>query len=210
MGCNLHHTETAPCKLQFLIMGKICAPITFRGGQTYKNGFVSAHSLQNLLIHATQKTCLKTNQFASTRNLSTMPYIILIFAYRKRGLSPAAFKSRYESSHVPLVQSIAGPHFPKTHTRRYIERSESNISSAANNGTTNANHPATVMVGTQADFDYDAIAELTFEDAAAFQTFFGLVSQPEAAEKIAKDEEMFLDRARTRIAVVDECNVATG
>ena len=139
-----------------------------------------------------------------------MPFIILIFAYRKPGFSPAAFKSHYESSHEPLLQSIAGNHFPKTHIRRYIQRSESNTSSAANDDTTNANHQATVLVGMQADFDYDAIAELTFEDSAAFQTFYGLVNQPEAAEKIAKDEEMFLDRARMRIAVVDECNTTTG
>ena len=33
----------------------------------------------------------------------TMPYIVLIFAFRKPGLSLAAFKSHYEQSHVPLI-----------------------------------------------------------------------------------------------------------
>ncbi|KAL9118694.1 MAG: hypothetical protein Q9187_004757 [Circinaria calcarea] len=142
-----------------------------------------------------------------------MPYIILIFAYRKPGLSLAAFKSHYEHSHVPLVQSIAGPHFPKTHTRRYLQRFEGNTTASppsTESGAINANSPATVLVGTQAEFEYDAIAELTFDNEAAFQAFFALVSQGEAAERIARDEEMFSDRPKMRIVVVDDCAVTTG
>jgi EthD domain len=52
---------------------------------------------------------------------------------------------------------------------------------------TNADHSATVLVGAQAGFDYDAFAELVFQDDAAFQAFFACVGQAEAAEKIAKD-----------------------
>lgn len=52
---------------------------------------------------------------------------------------------------------------------------------------TNADHPATVLVGAQADFGYDAFAELVLQDDAAFQAFFACVGQAEAAEKIAKD-----------------------
>ena len=64
-------------------------------------------------------------------------------------------------------------------------------------------------MGTQADFEYDAIGELTFEDEAAFHAFFALVSQGDAAESIAKDEDMFLDRPRMRVVVVDDCVVTT-
>lgn len=53
-------------------------------------------------------------------------------------------------------------------------------------------------MGSQTDFDYDAIAELTFADASAFQTFFGLYQQPENAARIAADEEQFLDRPRSK------------
>ncbi|MCJ1372937.1 hypothetical protein MMC20_004163 [Loxospora ochrophaea] len=133
-----------------------------------------------------------------------MPYIILIFAYRKPGLSPAAFKSHYESSHVPLVQSITGPHFPNTHTRHYIQRAEN---TAASPSSSNTDYPATVMVGAQEDFAYDAFAELTFDDAAAFHAFYALVNEEEAAKKIAQDEEMFVDRAKMRVAIVDDCAV---
>ena len=139
-----------------------------------------------------------------------MAFIVLIFAYRKPGLSPVAFKSHYESSHVPLVQSIAGSHFPRLHTRRYIQQSQNNISASTKGGADNSNYPATILMGTPADFEYEAIAELTFDDDIAFQTFFGLVSQKEAAEKIANDEEMFLDRTKTKVVVVGDCIITTG
>lgn len=56
---------------------------------------------------------------------------------------------------------------------------------------------------------YDAIAELVFRDEAAFQSMAAVLSTGEAAEKLAADEEAFLDRARTRIVVVAETTVTT-
>ena len=70
-----------------------------------------------------------------------MTYNILIFAYRKPGMTPAGFESHYKSNHVPLVQSIAGDHFPKAHIRRYIQQTESSTSATDND------YPASVMVG---------------------------------------------------------------
>lgn len=131
-----------------------------------------------------------------------MPFTVLLYAYRKVGTTPAAFKSHYESSHVPLVQSLTGTHFPQSHKRFYIQRSE--------DADTNSNYPATVLVGTQPDFQYDAFAELTFGDAAKFQTFMGIVGQGDAKEKIARDEEMFLDRERMTAVVVGEIKVTEG
>lgn len=113
---------------------------------------------------------------------------------------------------MPLLQSIAGPHFPKMHTQRYIQRSEGNASPSpplTESDLENANHSATVLVGTQADFEYDAIGKLIFDNEAAFQAFFALISQGDAAESISKDEEMFLDRPRLRVVVVDDCVVTT-
>ena len=134
-----------------------------------------------------------------------MPFTILIYSYRKPGTTPAAFKSHYESSHVPLIQSLTGTHFPQSHKRFYIQRSED---AGANNN--NTDYPATVLVGTQQDFQYDAFAELIFEDAVKFQTFMGIVSQGEAKEALARDEEMFLDRARLTAVVVGETLVTRG
>ena len=138
-----------------------------------------------------------------------MPFSVLIFVYRKPGLSPTAFKSHYETSHVPLIKSIAGPLFPNSHTRHYIQRTESNDSSSVEAGADNTKYPAAVLVGNQADVEYDAYAELTFDDEAAFQTFFTHMYQPEAAEKIAQDEELFLNREKMTVVVVGDHFVTT-
>ncbi|KAI1190711.1 EthD domain-containing protein [Nemania serpens] len=130
-----------------------------------------------------------------------MPYSILLFASRKPGVSPEKFKSHYDGTHVPLVRELTGAYFPLSHTRRYLHRSENQ---ADGNTARNLSTPATVIIGTQEDFDYDAIAELTFEDEAAFQTFYGIVQQPENAAKIAADEENFLDRSRLTAVVVGD------
>lgn len=66
----------------------------------------------------------------------------------------------------------------------------------------NADFPATVLIGSQRDFDYDAFAELSFVDAAAFQTFFGICQQPENAARISADEEQFLDRSRSKSLLI--------
>lgn len=81
-----------------------------------------------------------------------------------------------------------------SHTRRYIHRTAGKTEETERN----ANFPATVLIGSQTDFDYDAFAELTFAEAGAFQTFFGLCQQPENAARIAADEEQFLDRSRSK------------
>jgi len=53
-----------------------------------------------------------------------------------------------------------GPLFPISHTRTYLQRSEAGDE-----------YPATVLVGGQADFKYDAFAELKFKDGAALEHF---------------------------------------
>lgn len=131
-----------------------------------------------------------------------MPYTILIFAYRLPHLSPAAFKDYYETSHIPLLRSIAGPLFPNSHTRNYISRSE-HPQGDVNNST----YPAAVLIGTQQDFEYDAIAELTFDNETAFQAFFGRISEPLAAKRIADDEDQFLDRAKLKAVLLEETTV---
>lgn len=137
-----------------------------------------------------------------------MPFTALLFVHRLPHISPAAFKSHYESQHIHIVQSIAGALFPNSHTRRYIQRSEPKAEdTSSNDDSANTECPATVLVGTQADFDYDAIAELVFKDGQAFQKFFKCISEPEAAKKIAEDEKHFLDSAKMTAVVVGDCTV---
>jgi EthD domain len=59
--------------------------------------------------------------------------------------------------------------------------------------------------GSQADFDYDATGELTFKDRAAFESFFGLLNQPDMVAKIAADCDQFMDQDKTRVVVLSDC-----
>ncbi|KAI0116375.1 EthD domain-containing protein [Nemania sp. FL0031] len=130
-----------------------------------------------------------------------MPYTGLVFASRKPGTTPEQFKTHYENSHIPLLRGIAGAAFPLSHTRRYLHRSD--IKSVANT-VRNPDSPATVILGKQDDFDYDVVAELTFEDEAAFKTYFGLMRQPENAAKITADEDKFLDKTELRAVILGD------
>lgn len=122
-----------------------------------------------------------------------MSFTFFLFITRKPTLTPTEFKTHWDTVHIPLLQSIAGEDFPISHTRHYIARPpQQNI-----DGT----WPAAVLVGGQEDFPYDGIAELVFENEKAFQRFMGKVSEPEAAARIAADEEMFGVREAMRAVV---------
>ena len=131
---------------------------------------------------------------------------VIIYAYRKPGLDLQTFKERYEA-HIQLVKRLSGDDFPLSHKRMYIARTTIEDPQAGENNknsTRNALTPATVLVGQQTDFDFDAYAELTFADQAAFQTFSAKVMAPEAAAQIAADEEGFLDRRKLGIALLGD------
>ncbi|KAI5925221.1 EthD domain-containing protein [Camillea tinctor] len=129
-----------------------------------------------------------------------MTHSIIIFAYRKPG------------AHVPLLHELASEHFPLSHTRRYIDRSQGAVAPGAgvvDGIERNPTTPATVIIGSQADFDYDAVAELTFENSAAFQAFFGIMQQPDNAAKMAAGEKKFLDRSRMPVVVLGDTKTTT-
>ncbi|PWY81597.1 hypothetical protein BO94DRAFT_146398 [Aspergillus sclerotioniger CBS 115572] len=131
-----------------------------------------------------------------------MPVRVFIHAYRKPGLSLATFRERYDA-HIELVKRISTDLFPISHKRTYIARTTLDTP-AADATSRNATTPATVLVGQQSDFDFDAYAELTFADQAAFQAFMARVTAPDAAAQIAADEETFLDRSKLSIAMLGD------
>ncbi|KAL2218182.1 EthD domain-containing protein [Thermoascus aurantiacus ATCC 26904] len=143
-----------------------------------------------------------------------MPFRVLVLVYRKPGLTPAEFKQLYETSHVPLVQRLAGPDFPRSHKRWYIARdpvetepeTETAEGNTDNNSKNNDNtrFPARVLWGRQEDFPFDAVAELTFDNEAGWQRFVAKAREPEAARLLAEDEERFLDRGRLGIVVLGD------
>ncbi|OKL63029.1 hypothetical protein UA08_01936 [Talaromyces atroroseus] len=125
---------------------------------------------------------------------------VLIFAYRKPGLSLEEFRTLYEE-HVANLKKLAGDDFPLSHKRSYIARNNTpNDGATARNATT----PAIVIAGQQSDFDFDAQAELTFASPEALQAFVAKVQAPEAAAQIAEEEEKFLDRSKLSIAMLGD------
>ncbi|KAJ5231171.1 hypothetical protein N7489_011879 [Penicillium chrysogenum] len=110
-----------------------------------------------------------------------MPVKVLVFLYRNPRLSPEEFKKYYEA-HVKLVKKLAGGDFPLSHHRNYIAR-------------------------TTPDFDFDAYAELTFADQAAYQAFAAKIYAPDAAAQITADEDKFLDRLKQGVVLVGEVRV---
>ncbi|KAI1302259.1 EthD domain-containing protein [Xylaria venustula] len=138
-----------------------------------------------------------------------MTYSVLLFTYRKPGTTPSQFKSHYEMQHMPLVRSLAGATFPLSHTRRYLHRSEHPDGTTTTTTTTARNRltPATVLIGSQEDLDYDAFGELTFKNEAAFQSSFARFREPGIQVKLAADEEMFLDRARSSVVTLGDVTV---
>lgn len=129
-----------------------------------------------------------------------MTFAIIYLAYRKPGTSPAHFRAHYDNNHMPKIKQITGQLFPLSHVRKYVHRTTNATGIVGTDR--NPDTPATLLSGVQADFDYDAIVEMTFEDEAAFQAFYGVLREPGNAEWIARDEEIFLDRAKTPPVVV--------
>lgn len=105
---------------------------------------------------------------------------------------------------MPLLVSVMGPVFPKTHTRFYLSKHAATEASGPD-----AAYVPTVFVGTNQDFDYDVYCELVFHDVEEFQAFFARIGEPEVARVVGEDEEKFLDRKMMRSVAVDE-PVVTG
>ncbi|KAI1409884.1 hypothetical protein F5Y13DRAFT_169163 [Hypoxylon sp. FL1857] len=94
---------------------------------------------------------------------------------------------------MSVIQEMAGANFPLSHTRRYIQRPEG--------------ENATVIVGSQADFDYDVLAEMVFENEEVYKGFVEVVTKEENAKWIEEDEKKFFDRKRVRIVVLGDTEV---
>jgi uncharacterized protein (TIGR02118 family) len=109
---------------------------------------------------------------------------------RKPGLSLDAFREYYETRHVPLIRSIAATVLD--YRRSYVE-------------------PGTILTGGISGEpgdpwlpEFDVITEVWFADQAAYDAARSAFARKDNAERIAADEERFLDRTRKRIFLVRE------
>ncbi|PWY67881.1 hypothetical protein BO70DRAFT_366178 [Aspergillus heteromorphus CBS 117.55] len=108
-----------------------------------------------------------------------MTISLLLLGTRNPTIPPSTFKAHLES-HVELIKRLTGDAFPLAHRRSYILRT------------------------TQSDFEFDSVAELTFEDQAALERFQARVRAPEAAKLLKEDEDRFSDRGRLCIVRLGE------
>ncbi|KAF2687309.1 hypothetical protein K458DRAFT_361962 [Lentithecium fluviatile CBS 122367] len=129
-----------------------------------------------------------------------MPYTIFIFVARKATLTSSQFKDYYENKHIPLLKELVGPLFPLHHRRQYFARTDRK----GFGGPANRDHPNFLLRGTPEGFDFDVVAELTWEDEKTFHGFYKAIYQSDVAAKLALDEERFLDSGSLRSVVVGE------
>ena len=127
---------------------------------------------------------------------------VFIYAYRKPGLPLEEFKTHYEA-HVELIKRLTGDDFPLSHKRSYIARNTVDVA-AEGASERNPLTPATVIVGQQSDFDFDAYAELTFTDQPAFHAFAAKIYAPDVAAQLAVDEEKFLDKSKLGVVMLGD------
>jgi hypothetical protein len=106
------------------------------------------------------------------------------FLKRKAGMSRADFIAYYESTHAPLILSIAPQ--VEAYRRNYL-----------------CEDGAIVAPGLPPP-DFDVVTELHYADRAAFDAALAAFTRPDNAARIASDEENLFDRSKTRFYVVEE------
>jgi uncharacterized protein (TIGR02118 family) len=102
----------------------------------------------------------------------------------KPGISRGEFVDYYETHHAPLVRQLM-PGIVD-YRRNYVQADGAFAFAAS------------------PPFDYDSVTEIWFADRASYDAAIAAVSEPEAAARLAADEQNFIDRARTRMFVVEE------
>lgn len=127
-----------------------------------------------------------------------MTFRVVLFAFRKAGLTPQDFKHHYETVHVPLVRQMTGSLFPLAHSRRYISRLDAPEHQA------DENQKAEVISGEASEIPYDAITEMKFETRDDFYKFAAILNEPANALRIADDCAAFLDTTKISTMVVLE------
>jgi len=115
---------------------------------------------------------------------------ILWLLRRKPGISHAAFRDHYETSHAVLGEKYLG-HLLLGYRRHYVQPADAAAS------------PIMQRVLAAKAWDYDCVAEWELVDEAAFEQVFATLSDPEIGAIFHADEEHFLDRSSVRLVLCD-------
>lgn len=113
-----------------------------------------------------------------------MTFKAIAMLKRREDLSREAFIDYYETKHAPLILSLV-PGILK-YRRNF------------------ADFEGAYAFPEAAPFDFDVITELWFADRAAYDRAMAVNAEPDVAARVAADEENFLDRAKTRMFLVEE------
>lgn len=127
-------------------------------------------------------------------------YTVLVFLTRKSTLTFEEFRDHWENKHLPLIEEITGPLFPKQFASRYLTRAKRK----GFGGPSNRDHPLMVLRGSLGEFDFDVVAEVTCENEQAFQDFYKSIYATHAAARLAEDEDKFLEPGTMKVVVVGE------
>jgi uncharacterized protein (TIGR02118 family) len=107
---------------------------------------------------------------------------------KRADLSREQFIKYYESNHAPLVKSL----FPwlRDYRRNFIDLAGS------------------IIAPTAAPPDFDVITELWFQNRADYDRMMAAFNDSKVSDTVARDEENFLDRSKTRFFIVEEHGAA--
>lgn len=158
-----------------------------------------------------------------------MSYSVLMYIYRKEGVSPEQFKEHYETKHVPIIQRLSGNLFPTSHSRHYmgyvpqggataghapaaadpptdtggderVRTAEKLLAGSASAG----EYVPMVVQGQPADFGWDVCTILTYTNEAHFREFMAVLMDEGNAKTLADDEEIFMDRSKFKAVILGE------
>ena len=116
-----------------------------------------------------------------------MPRLIALIC-KKPSISEEDFKSYYESSHAPLIESL----FPTLigYRRTYLNKS-------------NMLNDTLPLASDGVPSQFNVITELTFDDEEGLNQFFELGKNKDVIDAIRNDEANFLDSEQTIMYRVD-------
>ena len=116
---------------------------------------------------------------ASGLTLVNAGFQLLMFGRRKQDLSPQQYRDHYENVHIPFMKNLTGDTFPLTHVRHYVKRDGP------------PDYLAALMAGNQSDFEFDAVAVLTYRDKAHFDANWAFFENEGTRKLIQADEAKF-------------------
>jgi hypothetical protein len=132
-----------------------------------------------------------------------MPILLLCFTVRKPGMSFQDYKAYYEQHHARNACMFLGEDQPSTYSRHYVLRdSDGDSSHIKAHG-----DPALFITGKAADFVYDCVTIMTWDDQASYTRMTQKFASPDVVSKFTADEEVFLDRSKIVLMSVGEVPV---